>query len=239
MSQSHFHKRMFTLVELIVAMGILSLLMLLLFHFVVAVQRAWSVSQQRTRVYEKSRAVFEVIERDFQTIVVSEEPGRLVNFYAGAPVPTRADESQHCCVVSSQDGHPDAKTRLNEISYKHHIDEDFPTQSHSLWRQQVSDNDSANWNCINPTGTWYKNNVASPELANYEVVARGVQKFEMIFYDKNNTVMARGVPHQTPPNRIIVNITLFDESVPDIGEERFKTQRSFTKIFHLPSLLEQ
>jgi prepilin-type N-terminal cleavage/methylation domain-containing protein len=232
-------KHAFTLVELIVAMGILSLLMLLLVQFVILTQRVWLLSQQRTRVYENSRAVFEIVERDFQTISVSNEPGRLVKLYIGTPIAANAAKSRHCCIVSIQDPHPDALTRLVEISYKHHIDGDEPSEMYTLRRQVVSENDPANWNCVNPSGTWYLNENTSPNRANFEVVARGVESFSMAFYDAGSNLMTAGV-HGLAPVRIVVNVTLFDESLIDLPQsERFKTQRSFTKIFHLPTLLTQ
>ncbi|MFT5128801.1 MAG: type II secretory pathway pseudopilin PulG [Rhodothermales bacterium] len=232
--------RSFTLVELIVAMGILSILMLLLVQFVIVTQRAWSLSQQRTRVYENSRAIFEVIERDFQTMAVSNVAGRIVEFYIGDPIPADSSQSLHCCVVSSQDPHADANSRFVEISYKHHNDASDPANMFTLRRQMVSQNDSANWDCVNSSGTWYLNENLSSNRAEFEVLSRGVDSFSMTFFDDTNQTMTAGTSHRKRPNRIVVNVTLFDESLQDLSpSERFKTQRSFSKVFHLPTLLHE
>jgi hypothetical protein len=142
-------------------------------------------------------------------------------------------------VISSQDPHADANSRLVEISYKHHSDSADPSNMFTLRRQMVSQNDTANWNCVNPSGSWYENENTSPNRAEYEMLSRGIDSFSMTFFDEANNLMGPGI-HSKRPNRIVVNVTLFDEALQEMAaSERFKTQRSFSKVFHLPTLLHE
>lgn len=59
-------KRFFTLVELMVAMGIFSLLMMLMFDIMVQVQDMWKESSSRTQLFENARFALDMLQRDLE-----------------------------------------------------------------------------------------------------------------------------------------------------------------------------
>ena len=71
----------FTIVELLVGMSILSILMLMMFRFVISAQRMLDISDSTWGIYENSRVVFDLIERDLQSAVASSIGGDEISFY--------------------------------------------------------------------------------------------------------------------------------------------------------------
>jgi len=54
-------KKSFTLIELIVSLGVFSVLTLMLMQFFTSVQQAWTSSERRARIYADSRVVFDMV----------------------------------------------------------------------------------------------------------------------------------------------------------------------------------
>jgi type II secretory pathway pseudopilin PulG len=67
------NKAIFTLLELMFAMGIFSLIMAVLFRFIDIAQKAWTDSSNRSMVYENARLAFDLIARDLQSSYYSED----------------------------------------------------------------------------------------------------------------------------------------------------------------------
>jgi type II secretory pathway pseudopilin PulG len=66
-------ERFFTLIEILAAMAVLSLLMLMLFQFFASAQRAWTNTSANTDVFENARVIFDVIQRDLESAVARED----------------------------------------------------------------------------------------------------------------------------------------------------------------------
>ena len=79
--------RRFTLVELLAAMAVLIVLMAMLFTFFSSAQRAWSLTETNSRIYESAQILFDVMGRDLQAAVFSDEEGRRIPFYFGDESP--------------------------------------------------------------------------------------------------------------------------------------------------------
>ncbi|MEO0454117.1 MAG: prepilin-type N-terminal cleavage/methylation domain-containing protein [Verrucomicrobiota bacterium] len=71
-SSTYGRRNAFTLVELLVTMGVLSILMLLLFSFFDQAAKGWNRSEQKIDAYREVRAAFHYLRRDLQSMVVSE-----------------------------------------------------------------------------------------------------------------------------------------------------------------------
>lgn len=230
-------RRKFTLVELIVAMALLSSIMLILFSFLASSQRTWSLSDSAVRIYQNSRTVFNIIERDLQCIVNSAVPNREIGLHVFGPTPADANDALHACFVASTEPPAGAYSRLCEITYRHHIDPSDPMTQYNLTRQLVSDNDSANWDFLGQPAGWWLNNNPNPDLAEFEKFAGGVAEFNMTFYTEDHTVFSADSDTVVRPARVVVDLVLFDESLKNLPvAQRFKTQRSFTKVFYLRHL---
>lgn len=63
----------FTLVELLVSMGVFTLLMFVLIRFFDSAQKAWTLSSQRNMVYENARIALDLITRDLQCALYNDE----------------------------------------------------------------------------------------------------------------------------------------------------------------------
>ena len=66
-----------------VGMSILSILMLMMFRFVISAQKVLDLSDSTWGIYENSRIVFDLIERDLQSAVASSIGGEEIPFYTG------------------------------------------------------------------------------------------------------------------------------------------------------------
>ena len=138
-------RRKFTLVELIVAMTLVSTIMLVLFSFLASSQRTWSLSDSAARIYRNSRTAFNIIERDLQCIVNSAVPNREIGLHVFGPTPTDANDALHACLVASTGPLEGAYSRLCEITYKHHVDPGDPATQYYLTRQHKIDR-CEHWN---------------------------------------------------------------------------------------------
>ncbi|HCE44841.1 MAG TPA: hypothetical protein DET40_14975 [Lentisphaeria bacterium] len=65
-NKSNVMKNSFTLIELIAAMGVFSILMLVMLSFFDGAQRAWSNCINRGQIYENARVAMDLITRDLQ-----------------------------------------------------------------------------------------------------------------------------------------------------------------------------
>ena len=79
----------FTVVELVVTVAVLIIMMGILVRFVTQAQLAWNQSRTNVRMYEGARLFFDVIGRDLQSMVTSDEPGQQINYTVdGSELPT-------------------------------------------------------------------------------------------------------------------------------------------------------
>jgi len=76
--------RTFSLVELMVSMGMLVVMMGFLFQFVIGAQRIWSASNRNASTFTDAQLVFSLLERDLHNAIFqysAEYPGRSVPMY--------------------------------------------------------------------------------------------------------------------------------------------------------------
>jgi type II secretory pathway pseudopilin PulG len=66
-------KKPFTLLELILAMGILSVMMVLMLSFFSAAQKAWMTSSANAEIYENARVAMDLMTRDLQSALYNDE----------------------------------------------------------------------------------------------------------------------------------------------------------------------
>ncbi len=228
----------FTLLELIVGMAILSIMMLLMFQFVMASQKSLEWSDSTWRVYENSRIIFDLIERDCQAMVSSNLNGQQIGYYIGEPAAITDTTDYlyglYLCFVGSAEPDDNATSRLCEISYKHYEKSTDP-YPFEFRRQLITDSDSSNWNFYGQPVNWFVNNNAPfPTISEYQKVAGGIKSLTITCLDQNLNPMTTGESYITLPLRIQVVIVIFDENYKDAPlERRNQTERSFTKIFFL------
>ncbi len=233
-----------------VGMMILSILMLMMFKFVLSSQQALDLSDSIWGIYENSRIVFDLIEHDMQSAVVSSIAGQEIGFYAGNPgldadgVANDEDDAVHICLVSSTEPTKIATSRLCEINYNHHNDTTATSDSkpHVLYRKITCQGDTNGfWDFYGLTNNWHVNALAGTDpdgyYTGYERVVGGVKRFSIKCYDSSGTLITAGSTVTVMPVRIDVTIDLYDPDLEDAPESvQLKTQKSFTKILFLSHL---
>ena len=223
----------FTLVEILVALAILSILMLMVLTILIRAQQLYRHTSSQTAIYENQRVAMDVLERDLRSAITSSVPGREIGLYISRPDPASEDSAHHITVVSSTTTPANATSQLAEISYAFHTDRGATgdLRPFTLYRQVTSNLDDDNWNFTGRPTNWFINNAPNPNLGRYEEVVRGVSSFAIRCYDETNTALPADLDTSAMPYRIEIMITLFDEALTNAKEEeRFRTQRTYAKI---------
>ena len=215
----------------------------MLFQFLISSQRTLNWSDSVWRIYENSRIVFDLIERDLQGCIVSSVPGSQIPFRIGdpgKPVDGVYDASLHMCFVSSTEP-PDitSNSRLCEISYRYHDSETTTpiagNRPYTLYRQIIGDNDAlTDWDFYK-SDTWYNNDDVGTS-SSYQKVVAGIRNFKMQFYFDGTTPIdpTGGIDTTIKPTSVRVNFDLFDESLIDAPAAiQAKTLRGFYKDIDL------
>jgi type II secretory pathway pseudopilin PulG len=109
-------KKNFTLIELIAAMGVFSIIMLLLISFFSSAQSIWNLTRQKNAMYENARISLDLMARDIQCIYYEYEK---IPFYH-YPGTGAVNDTEALYFVSATNVLPnyDCNTRLCEIAYK-------------------------------------------------------------------------------------------------------------------------
>lgn len=194
----------FTLVELLAALAVFSIIMLLLMRFTNAANATWTKSAANMRVYQNARAVMDLIDQDLRGIVLSSTSGEEIQIVDHA-----GSGGKQLTFVSAVGEDDNAASELVEITYQ--------VTGNKIERAEVSDQDGGAWNFLGaPTG-WASN--GSPA---YEEVTIGVTDFSM-------TVL----PSAAAPKYVQVSLTLIDDRAPNVNELKEQTERTFTKTIYL------
>ena len=239
--------RRFTLLELLVAMAVLIILAMVMFEIVNQARQAWSAMQANTRIYENARIVFDVIGRDLQSAVASDEPDREIPFYVWEPYDydNHQGDSELLSFVSVTrmvvDPADPPESDLAEIAYSHTTDTnaDYPF---SFLRSVTQDNNTANWNFYTNPDNW------EDSREDFHEVIRGVEELSIVCMDAGGNVLGDDNDDgfqdsdrmtTTLPRVVQVSITLFDPramELPD-GNARdrmiYRTRRTFNKMIYL------
>ena len=233
----------------------------MLFQFLISSQRTLNWSDSMWRVYENSRVIFDLIEKDLQASVTSSIPGDEIPFFMGIATTTpeeSADNDLRLSFVSSTTpADTKATSKLCEISYLYHEGTSLGPEPNVLYRQIVSNKD-ADWDFETGTSTdpdWFKNDDPLSE-SEFQKVVGGVKDFSIQYFFNSDipyTVVGEinGAGDPAPftpgvddidmgdvttarPSRIIVTFDLFDENLQDAPvSKQDQTRRGFYKEIDL------
>ncbi len=244
------HRR-FTLIELLVSMTILSIIIVILLYITQSAQTNWTNQEGRSKIYQNSRVVFDVLDRDFRSIQTSDISGQEVGFHIFDHDSEDVSKRNLICFVATIEPDVGATSRMVEVSYRFHRD---PAAANTRWileRQQVSNNDPAgNWDFFDTPANWHENDNVDPGPPEvppppWETVAAGIEEFTLEVYAPGGSSPLAPGDYTTRPERVMVHLSIFDEALtgslaglPDTqaAKIRLKTQRSFTKIIYLGNL---
>lgn len=190
----------FTVVELAVAMGILVIMMGLLVQFVNHAQTAWNQSRKNVRMYEGARLFYDIINRDLQGMITSDEIGAVINY--------TVDSSELpgnwiiAFVTSSGIGVKDTDTEtMIEVGYE------FDTTTNQIIRHMATSS-SGSWDFYNnPAGTW-----AATVAGASAVIIDGVRDITLTVQapDGSSTISSASEDTVNTPSRIDISLQFFD-----------------------------
>lgn len=196
------------------------------------------------RIYENSRVVFDLLERDLQASVVSSKAGQKIPFFMGAPDPNDQDNAIQLSFIASIDP-PDsnATSRLCEITYRFHEDSnltnpalvDSDNLKYTLYRQVVHNgpSTSGDWD-FDTNPAWYQNNGLGSQF--YKVVD-GIQNLSIDFFFNSpvaHSVPAGGEVITNKPTSVRVTFDLYDAGLEDAPDAiKNQTLRGFYKDIDL------
>ncbi|MCH2176172.1 MAG: hypothetical protein MK193_10645 [Lentisphaeria bacterium] len=221
----------FTLVELMIAMSVLSLIILMMLYVFRSTQKNWQWHINRTKVYQNSRIAFDILEIDLKGLVTSKIEDQTIAFHLYNHDAKTLDTSEVITFVSLAEPDDSMKTEFSEITYSFHTDPDYPSSQYVLRRQQVYENDALNWNFYNNPTDWYLNDTSTYP---YYPLVYGVWSFSVSAVNSELNTLTEGATYTDMPVRIQVQITLFDDrfSSQFQAESRQQSIRSFNKIIY-------
>lgn len=201
----------FTLVELLMAMVILSVIMMLMFRFTTAASDAWTKSAANMRIYNNARAALDLIEQDLRAIVISGETGAEIRLHVYGP----GSDQLTFVAATGEDSAYD--TELVEVMYD--------LDGSVLKRAEVGDN-SGGWNFLGAPAGWYTNDSAS-----FNEVIGGVQSLKFTVYNAAGSEIA-GAGDYTDIARVRIDMTLRDEQTL-VDSIAAQAEREFTRTIFL------
>ena len=243
-------RRCFTLLEVLAAMAVLTVLTGFLFQFLISAQRAWSITETNARIYEGAQVVFDCITRDLQGAITSETDGCRIPFFAGKDTPINPEDA-FLCFVAAVEPNTAADTKLCEVAYK------LDATENTLRRSLQCDHDSGGnandeWDFYNrgvdANGDGDPNDVTwitGIPSASWHTVVKGVESVAFSFwgryYDRSasNDVEIGRVPNVDRPQvlpclpmAVQISITLFDPKI-EVVALREQSKRTFVKTVFL------
>jgi hypothetical protein len=232
----------FTLLEVLIAVIILVGMMTMMLYIVSTAQKSFKLQEARTAMFQKSRMIFDLIERDVRSLVTHDADGKEVGYCIFDYDPSDLSKRTLLTLVSSGDPDDEAHSRLTEISYSFHTDSSDPDNRFLIKRQLVTEAHGEDWNFCGAPAKWEENNsTASPK---FETVIGGVNKLSISFIQVGGTTAESDKLPKPPttftehPIRVIVNVELFDEAMsgPEFDKNRNAFVRGFTKVFYIGHL---
>ena len=207
--------RRFTLVEMIVSLGVLMVVMAVLFGTIRQTQWLWRIQRSRMEVYENARVVFDLVTRDLQGVVISQAPAI---WYASA---VGGEPTFRMALVTSSGigiSPSSDSVELAEVVYEVQSDS-------TVARWLTAYHHGTVWNFYNThPDIW----AARASLGDSEIIAGGVEDLTFRFFDDTGNPVA--LADSVPPSRVEVQLTLFDPGMNDPNTpELLKAQRTFVK----------
>ena len=118
--QKKYNFNSFTLIELITAMAVFTVLMLVMMRFFSSSQEAWTTSNQRSMIFENAQVAMDLISRDIQSAYYDVELGKQVPFWHLSQADTTHHVREMLSFISATPMRPndDCTSNLCEVQYK-------------------------------------------------------------------------------------------------------------------------
>lgn len=212
-----WHRRPFSLVELLVALTILSVVIFGMFEVIVSTQRIWRTQRSRVTVSRNAKLLFEIMTRDLQGITAGEDPDITwgMNELQGSQEdPTSSLPTSRLFFVSSSGLGANAADQLEliEVAYRF--------QNNTVLRYYTTASDTARYDFAGTSDTSWGEDIASDYESADEVIG-GVRQFTVIPYGSDG----EPITHDSPaarffeaPASFYVRMTLTDPQATDLAD---------------------
>ncbi len=232
----HNRRQPFTVVELVVTVAVLIIMMGILVRFVSQAQFAWNQSRTNVRMYEGARLFFDVIGRDLQSMVTSDDPGQQINYTVdNGELPT--DWFLAFVTASGIGSKTTDPAKLMEIGYSFANNEitRTMTRSGSMHLDDGGNTGSGysdDWDFLNASaGTWANTGLS----AESSVVISGVRSVSVQAWSDSLTVVNDAADDTTKaPIRVTVTLSFFDPKMEPLPTaKQNESLRTITKTIFI------
>ena len=221
----------FTVVELVVTVAVLIIMMGILVRFVSQAQFAWNQSRTNVRMYEGARLFFDVIGRDLQSMVTSDDPGQQINYsVANGELPP--DWFLAFVTASGIGSKTTDPAKLMEIGYSFANNEITRTMTRSGINTGLGNGYFDDWDFLNASaGTWANIGLS----AESSVVISGVRSVSVQAWSDSLTVVDDAADDTTKtPTRVTVTLSFFDPKMEPLPTaKQNKSLRTITKTIFI------
>ena len=217
----------FTLIELIAAMAVFSVIMLVMMKFFGSAQKAWTGSAAKSQIFENAKLAMDMMSRDLQSAVYSQNLTPFAN-YSG--------EDRIAFISATSMRQNDQSLPTSEVQYK--LDDGF------LYRSVVGNkNDDGSDNTDYNYTDWPTPNLTIFDDVHWHKVIPYVTKLEFKTYKMNGSSLQLIGKSDTDftnfPRVIVISMSLIDKNSylkwKESGRDDIKTanERTFTKMIFL------
>ena len=228
-------KSYFTLLEVLVSMGVFSLLMLALMQFFSAAQGVWEKTGTRAELFESAKTTMDILSSDLASAYYEPDydPAQFQFFSIDSSVPSRI-----VFAAQKEDGNSAIFYSWDNLTWKLHRVEkkesDVGFSSSNL-------NPTITWATGKTTGwftrsgnaAWIGNDgIAASSLGNNNTLAENVLDFSIYAYTKDNLTTAISSTINRPlPDVIIVTMTVLSNDAHEKLRNRLTNDAAITTLF--------
>ena len=227
----HNRRQPFTVVELVVAVAVLIIMMGILVRFVTQAQFAWNQSRTNVRMYEGARLFFDVIGRDLQSMVASNDPGHIINYSVdNGELP--ADWFLAFVTASGIGSKTTDPAKLMEIGYSFANNEITRIMTRPGVHSGIGTGYNSDWDFLNASaGTWAN----AGTNAESSIVISGVRSVSVQAWSDSLTIVDDAADDTTKaPIRVSVTLSFFDPKMEPLPEaKQNKSLRTITKTIFI------
>ncbi len=215
------YKKFFSLIELIVVMGVFAILLLLTSIVFSTAQKAWTKSSGNTTTFENVRIAFEIITRDIQSIYYKKNK---IPFWYKRQSGTDEFSNESIDFVAKTELPPEGATSsLCEVRYQLYHTNDYSEENAGWLMRSVTGNKSSNgsnnskWNfyknlTVGLTGDTNAFTANNDSGDSYQKLIPCVTNLSFSCYDENGNIVTGTTDAVIQlPFSIEVNINILDD----------------------------
>ena len=208
-------KSYFSMLELVVVMGVFGILLLLTSIIFTAAQQAWIQSNSNVMTFENARIALDLMTRDIQSIYYSDNK---IPFWYKSQSGTGQYSRESINFVSYTETPPaNTKSNLCEVKYQLYFNNNL-TRTNSGWlRRSATGDNSSKWNfydnlTVGLTGGSNAFTANNNSNVGYQKLIPYVTNITFICYDETGNTIAGTTDSVVPlPFSIEINLSLLDK----------------------------